>query len=83
MDFDYEESFGEPPEAYERLFLDAMAGDQTLFTRSDWIDLSWALLDPVHARWADTGGPAPYAAGGWGREAADRLLAADERAWAR
>jgi glucose-6-phosphate 1-dehydrogenase len=82
MDFDYEESFGEPPEAYERLFLDAMAGDQTLFTRSDWIDLSWALLDPVHARWADTGGPAPYAAGGWGPEAADRLLAADERAWA-
>lgn len=82
MDFDYEESFGEPPEAYERLFLDAMAGDQTLFTRSDWIDLSWSLLDPVHTRWTEGGDPALYAAGGWGPEAADRLLAADARSWA-
>lgn len=81
MDFDYEESFGEPPEAYERLFLDAMAGDQTLFTRSDWIDLSWALIDPVLARWAEGGDPAPYAAGGWGPAEADRLLAGDARTW--
>lgn len=81
MDFDYEESFGEPPEAYERLFLDAMAGDQTLFTRSDWIDLSWALLDPVIARWSEGGAPAPYPAGSWGPAEADRLLDADARTW--
>lgn len=63
MDFDYEQSFGEPPEAYERLFLDAMAGDQTLFIRSDWINLSWNYLDPILSRWAGGGTGAPLPRG--------------------
>jgi glucose-6-phosphate 1-dehydrogenase len=82
MDFDYEQSFGEPPEAYERLFLDAMAGDQTLFIRSDWINLSWNYLDPILNRWAG-GGPAPlYPAGSWGPREAKDLLARDSKSWA-
>jgi glucose-6-phosphate 1-dehydrogenase len=81
MDFSYEHSFGEPPEAYERLFLDAMAGDQTLFTRSDWVELSWALLDPLVARWASAGPPRLYPSGSWGPSEADRLLAAQGHQW--
>jgi glucose-6-phosphate 1-dehydrogenase len=81
MDFDYEQSFGEPPEAYERLFLDAMAGDQTLFTRSDWINLSWSLLAPVQDRWSGPEAPPPYPSGSWGPPEADALLARDGRSW--
>src|SRR3990170_3472854 len=48
MDFDYGRAFGgEPPEAYERLLLDAMKGDATLYARGDWVDLAWRLLQPV------------------------------------
>src|SRR4030095_7636623 len=48
MDFDYHQAFGgEPPEAYERLLLDAMKGDATLYARGDWVDLAWELLEPV------------------------------------
>ncbi|MBL0057898.1 MAG: glucose-6-phosphate dehydrogenase [Elusimicrobia bacterium] len=81
MDFDYEQSFGEPPEAYERLFLDAMSGDQTLFIRSDWINMAWSFLTPVLTRWAADGSPAPYPAGLWGPASADELLARDGRTW--
>jgi glucose-6-phosphate 1-dehydrogenase len=81
MDFDYGQSFGDPPEAYERLFLDAMAGDQTLFIRSDWINLAWSFLTPVLARWSAGGAPASYDAGRWGPPAADDLLARDGRTW--
>ena len=81
MDFSYEHVFGESPEAYERLFLDAMAGDQTLFTRSDWVDLSWSLLTPVLERWGDAGPPPLYASGTWGPPEADRLLAAQGHRW--
>lgn len=81
MDFDYEQSFGLPPESYERLFLDAMAGDQTLFIRSDWIHLSWSLLTPVLDHWASNGTPDLYAAGGWGPTASEELMARDGRSW--
>jgi glucose-6-phosphate 1-dehydrogenase len=81
MDFDYTQSFGQPPEAYERLFLDAMAGDQTLFTRSDWVDLSWSLLTPVLESWRNAGAPPVYASGSWGPPDADRLLAAQGHRW--
>lgn len=81
MNFDYTQSFGQPPEAYERLFLDAMAGDQTLFIRSDWINLSWSFLDPVLNRWSSSGPPAPYEVGSWGPSCAEELLARDGRTW--
>jgi len=78
MDFGYGQSFGPPPEAYERLFLDAMAGDQTLFTRADWIHESWSLLKPI--LYSDVP-PWPYASGGWGPAASEDLLSRDGRVW--
>ncbi|MBI4395493.1 MAG: glucose-6-phosphate dehydrogenase [Elusimicrobia bacterium] len=82
MDFNYESSFGEPPEAYERLFLDCMAGDQMLFIREDSVNLSWALMEPILARWKeDPAGPALYEAGSWGPEHADGLLAEFGHCW--
>jgi glucose-6-phosphate 1-dehydrogenase len=83
MNFNYETSFGQLPEAYERLFLDCLSGDQTLFNRCDWVELSWALLDPVLEHWRKN--PAAdfpnYAAGTWGPEAADELLAEQGHSW--
>ncbi len=81
MDFLYEPSFGRPPEAYERLFLDAMAGDQTLFTREDWVELSWSILSPILEHWKSAPAPAIYKAGGWGPAASDALLAEEGHAW--
>jgi glucose-6-phosphate 1-dehydrogenase len=77
MDFDYGRAFGgEPPEAYERLLLDAMKGDATLYARGDWVDSAWELLAPVLDAWA-TGDPAKipiYEAGTWGPAEADALM---------
>lgn len=81
MEFDYEDSFGAPRDAYERLLLDAMAGDQTLFVRADWIGRSWGFLSPLIERWEASGVPEPYAAGTWGPAHADVLLERDGRAW--
>jgi glucose-6-phosphate 1-dehydrogenase len=87
MEFRYGSSFGvEPPEAYERLILDCMLGDGTLFTRADEVEASWTWISRIHEHWAAQGAQAPlptYAAGTWGPEAADRLLGADGRAWRR
>lgn len=81
MDFDYT-SFGvESPEAYQRLLLDAMVGDATLFARRDEVEGSWALVTPVLEAWEAAGEPEPYAAGSWGPDGADRLLDAGGRAW--
>ena len=86
MDFDYHKAFGaEPPEAYERLLLDAMKGDATLFARGDWVDLSWELLEPVVQAWAK-GDPRKfpnYEAGTWGPAEADTLLEREGRDWRR
>lgn len=81
MDFDSGAAFGGPHEAYERLLLDAMAGDQTLFVRADWIALAWSWLAPMLEYWAAEGAPEPYPAGSWGPAGADTLLAQDGRAW--
>jgi glucose-6-phosphate 1-dehydrogenase len=87
MEFRYGSSFGvEPPEAYERLLLDCLLGDGTLFTRADEVEASWAWVSRLHRRWADDtasgrGSLATYDAGTWGPAAADRLMAADGRAW--
>jgi len=74
---------GELPDAYERLLLDCLLADPTLFIRHDAVEVSWSLLMPVLERWADgkPGGPHPYPAGSWGPAAADLLLASEGRSW--
>lgn len=84
MDFVYGGSFTESsPEAYERLILDVLLGDPPLFPRSEEVELSWRILDPILEHWAKKGKPEPYASGGWGPESADKMLARDGRTWRR
>ena len=85
MDFLYGGSFRTGlPEAYERLLLDAMRGDATLFTRADEVEQQWRLVDEIVAAWqGDQSGPATYEAGTWGPEEADELLRRDGRSWRR
>jgi glucose-6-phosphate 1-dehydrogenase len=85
MEFRYATSFGaEPPEAYERLLLETMIGDATLFARRDEIETAWAWLDPLLKHWEGSGQqPQPYSAGTWGPEAADALIERDGRKWRR
>ncbi|GAB4136866.1 MAG: glucose-6-phosphate dehydrogenase [Planctomycetota bacterium] len=76
MDFRYGAAFGgENPDAYERLLLDAMIGDGTLFARKDEVEESWRIVDSVVAGWnAAPSDPEPYEAGTWGPPGADALL---------
>ena len=85
MDFLYGGAFREGlPDAYERLILDAMLGDQTLFTRSDEIEEQWALVDAIVAFWQRDRPNFPnYPAGTWGPTASDELLHRDGRSWRR
>ena len=85
MDFQYVTSFlVEAPEAYERLLLDCMIGDPTLFTRSDEVEAAWKLIDPVEESWSRGRPPlGTYPAGTWGPPSADQLLKADAREWHR
>ncbi|HKP76072.1 MAG TPA: glucose-6-phosphate dehydrogenase [Longimicrobiaceae bacterium] len=83
MDFDYCHAFGiESPEAYQRLLLDAMLGDATLFAREDEVVAAWTLVAPILEEWARGGEPEPYPAGTWGPPGADALIREDgDRAW--
>ena len=83
MEFDYCREFRrEPPEAYERLLLDCMLGDITLFSRDDWMELSWQLIDPIVNAWsADDGSVPQYEAGTWGPATADALPGREGNAW--
>ncbi len=84
MDFQYGSYFGSaPPEAYERLILDCMAGDNTLFARVDEVLASWKLLTPLLKHWQENkpSGFPNYAAGTWGPDAADKLLEREGRKW--
>ncbi len=85
LEFHYQSAFerAELPEAYERLLLDALQGDASLFARSDEIEHAWKLLDPIIEAWdhPETGSLAHYAQGSDGPVDADELLAADGRAW--
>jgi glucose-6-phosphate 1-dehydrogenase len=85
MDFLYGSAFRDGlPEAYERLILDSMLGDATLFTRSDEIEEQWALVDAIVAGWQRDRAAFPnYAAGTWGPPSADELLNRDGRSWRR
>ena len=81
--FDYAEAFDEElPEAYERLLLDCMLGDASLFARADWVESAWQAISPVLDDWNSRTGPlATYRAGSDGPREADLLLAGDGRAW--
>jgi glucose-6-phosphate 1-dehydrogenase len=84
MDFRYSSTFGvTSPEAYERLLLDVMAGDPTLFMRRDAVEAAWRWVMPIIERWNErTTDPLPtYPAGEWGPPEADRLIEATGRQW--
>jgi glucose-6-phosphate 1-dehydrogenase len=85
MDFLYGGTFRTGmPEAYERLILDAMLGDATLFTRTDEVEEQWKLVDAIVAPWKRDRPNFPnYAAGTWGPRSADDLLHRDGRSWRR
>ena len=82
MEFLYGTSFmSQSPEAYERLIMDAMRGDATLFTRNDEVEAQWRICDPIVAAWEATPGPLPTVRGGLAgpRGGADALLDGDDR----
>ncbi len=85
MDFLYGASFGEAgPDAYERLLLDAMLGDPTLFARRDEVETAWSLVQPILDGWQDLPVPSyPYESGTWGPSKADALMRRDRREWRR
>jgi glucose-6-phosphate 1-dehydrogenase len=84
MEFNYSEGFGSnTPEAYERLVLDVMAGDATLFMRRDAVEASWQFVMPILEHWAQSRARylPEYRAGTWGPLEADRLIEAAGRQW--
>ena len=84
MDFRYGTAFTESsPEAYERLLLDVLLGEPSLFPVNAEVELSWGILDPVLEHWARHGGPDPYPAGTWGPASADAMIARTGRVWRR
>jgi glucose-6-phosphate 1-dehydrogenase len=87
MDFNYGTSFGKAsPEAYERLLLDAMAGDATLFARRDEVEEAWRFIDDIEIAWHEKEGQPGlffYPAGSWGPTEADQLIEEDRRDWRR
>jgi glucose-6-phosphate 1-dehydrogenase len=86
MDFAYGEAFGGAgADAYERLLIDAMSGDQTLFARRDEVETAWTIVEPILDEWAaeDVPGLPLYEAGTWGPYQADLLIESDGRSWRR
>jgi glucose-6-phosphate 1-dehydrogenase len=83
LDFHYGSTFGgSTPEAYERLLLDVMHGDPTLFMRRDAVEAAWQWVMPILDRWATQTDPLPaYPAGDWGPVEADRLIESTGRRW--
>src|SRR5215475_13993505 len=83
MDFQYGEAFTDSsPEAYERLILDVLIGDRTLFPDAAEVEASWRVVDPLEEAWQGSV-PDSYRAGEWGPRAADEMLARDGRQWRR
>jgi glucose-6-phosphate 1-dehydrogenase len=84
MNLSYASAFGGPsPDAYERLLLDVLHGDHTLFPSGDFVQMSWEFVQGILDAW-ESGAPAAleeYAAGSWGPRGSDRMIAADGRAW--
>jgi glucose-6-phosphate 1-dehydrogenase len=86
LDFKYEQAFGNSsPEAYETLLEDCIEGDSTLYTRHDWVEQAWALVDPIITTWDNTKPTnfPNYEAGSWGPKEADQFMQRDGRRWRR
>ncbi|MEB3048628.1 glucose-6-phosphate dehydrogenase [Mycolicibacter sp. MYC123] len=84
MDFSYGSTFSEDsPEAYERLILDVLLGEPSLFPVNAEVELSWEILDPVLDNWAEHGRPEQYPAGSWGPSSSFEMLARSGREWRR
>jgi glucose-6-phosphate 1-dehydrogenase len=84
MDFSYGSAFAEEsPEAYERLILDVLLGEPSLFPVNEEVELAWRILDPVLDFWAKQGRPEPYEAGTWGPESSFEMLRRTGREWRR
>jgi glucose-6-phosphate 1-dehydrogenase len=84
MNLSYQTEFtGNSPDAYERLLLDVMTGDHTLFLSGEFVRLSWQLLQPILDAWRDdpTIPMEVYPAGGWGPDGAEALIRNDGRSW--
>lgn len=85
LEFHYQSAFAGQaiPDAYERLLLDALNGDASLFTRSDEIEQAWSIIDPFVIGLTGPDGPAPneYERGSWGPVQADDFMARDGRTW--
>ena len=84
MNFTYGTSFGQRiHDAYERLIMDALLGDPSLFTRDDEVEAEWGLITPVLKNWTDHQPAAlsSYAAGSWGPDEADKMLTDTGRSW--
>src|SRR5699024_12626316 len=80
MDFSYAQAFTEEsPEAYERLILDALLDESSLFPTHEEVEASWAMLDPILEYWVSNGQPESYAAGTWGAESASATLSRTSR----
>jgi len=87
MDFAYGKFDTTPPEAYERLLLDTMRGDSTLFTRREETEMAWGFVDAIENAWQGSAGNnnplVPYTAGTWGPRKATELIERDGRSWRR
>ena len=84
MDFSYGSAFAEDsPEAYERLILDVLLGEPSLFPVNEEVELAWEILDPVLDYWAEHGKPDPYESGTWGPDSAFEMLRRTGREWRR
>jgi glucose-6-phosphate 1-dehydrogenase len=84
MDFSYGSAFSEEsPEAYERLILDVLLGEPSLFPSNTEVELSWKILDPALEYWAAHGKPDPYESGSWGPDSAFEMLERTGHEWRR
>ncbi|MBJ7383381.1 MAG: glucose-6-phosphate dehydrogenase [Mycolicibacterium sp.] len=84
MDFSYGSAFAEEsPEAYERLILDVLLGEPSLFPVNAEVELAWKILDPALQYWESHGKPDPYESGGWGPDSAFEMMKRTGRAWRR
>jgi glucose-6-phosphate 1-dehydrogenase len=84
LDFRFRQAFsGELPEAYQRLLLDALQGDASLFARSDEVELAWSIIDPIHAAWSSPAAPPLeiYPRGMWGPESCGEWMRQQGREW--
>jgi glucose-6-phosphate 1-dehydrogenase len=83
LDMSFAKAFGAPsPEAYERLLMDAVRGNASLFMRRDEVEAAWAFVDPIREAWSHASeSPRPYAAGTWGPAASIALIEREGRTW--